>query len=132
MALSSKTKYFLLTLINLYSIYSKYFQSSLKHCLGCNSYTNQCLKCENDKYTPDKEGGCIPVKSCIPGKNFCIQCLEEGKCEKCEDTYFPDESGGCSTTKNCEVSINGKCIECSEDFLLLGSENNVKICKSIY
>lgn len=132
MLLTSKTTYFLLILINLYSINSKYCLPSLKHCSECNPYTNLCTKCENDRYAPDKEGGCIPVKSCIAGKNYCSKCLDDETCEECDGSHYPDETGGCALTENCEVSINGKCIKCSEDFLLLGSENNIKICKSLY
>ena len=70
------------------------------------------------------------------GENYCIECNEEGNlCKKCEEGYFPDENGACSYTDNCEISYEGKCIKCIEDFVLIGEifyfGDGLKMCKSI-
>ena len=69
-------------------------------------------------------------KKCIIGNNYCLDCEENNYiCKACEEGYLPDENGGCSTTNNCEISENGKCMRCKENFILTG---DVKpFCKSI-
>ena len=106
----------------------------INHCLKCNPITNLCFKCENDIYSPDNLGGCKYAKICKEGNNHCIECDEDKNlCKKCEESYFPDENGQCSYTKNCELSQNGKCLKCKDNFILIGkdSEYSIKICKLI-
>jgi len=98
--------------------------------------TKLCIKCEKNIYVPDDLGGCKNAENCFIGENHCLQCNEEGKlCQKCEDGYFPDKNGGCSYTDNCEISYEGKCLKCIQDFILAGENfyfgEGLKICKSI-
>ena len=103
------------------------------NCIQCNPLTNLCYKCSNQAYTPDNEGGCTPAKKCIVGTNFCTVCNEKSdSCLVCEVGYYPDENGGCSYTNNCLISLNGHCLECKNDFLLIGQNENLKICKYKY
>ena len=106
-------------------------------CDRCHPVTKLCIKCEKNIYTPDEKGGCVNARKCIEGNHHCSLCEEEGKlCETCEDGYFPDENGGCSYSNNCEVSYEGKCLKCKEDFVLIGKteyyapNDEIKICKS--
>ena len=100
-------------------------------CLKCNPLTNLCIKCENEVFTPNDQGGCDGIKKCILGKNYCNQCNEqENLCIKCEEGFFPDLNGGCSYTPNCKISKNGKCILCESDFILIGEEFFSR-CKSL-
>ena len=46
--------------------------------------------------------------------------------------FFPDENGSCSYTDNCEISYQGKCPKCIEDYILIGGKNSlITICKSL-
>ena len=106
------------------------------HCSRCNSVTKLCIKCEKDIYAPDEFGGCKNAQTCLLGENNCKECNEEGKlCKICDEGYFPDQNGGCSYTDNCEVSYEGKCLKCKEDFILIGENfyygEGLKICKYI-
>ena len=107
-------------------------------CTRCHPITKLCLKCEKDIYTPDEKGGCEPAKKCTEGNQYCLKCDEDEKlCKTCEEAYFPDENGGCSYSNNCEISYEGKCLKCIEDFVLVGkteyysSNDEIKICKSL-
>ena len=105
-----------------------------KNCIKCNYLTKLCAKCKKDIYAPDNNGGCIGAKKCIIGKNYCNICSAEGDlCESCAESYFPDDNGGCSYSPNCAISEKGECIECLENFILVGkkSKDNLKICKSL-
>ena len=111
------------------------FSSSCKpgfnHCLICNYLTNLCSKCENEVYVPDQNGGC--KRKCVLGINNCIECSDEGDlCKNCDDGYFLDEMGGCSYTDNCQISENGECLKCKNNFILIGLEESLKICKSLF
>ena len=102
------------------------------HCQRCNPITKLCVKCDKEIYIPDDKGGCHYSHKCELGMNNCQECDENGKiCRKCTEGYFPDENGGCSYTDNCEISYRGECIKCKNDFILIGNENNFKICKSL-
>ena len=106
------------------------------HCSKCNPITKLCVKCEENIYIPDQKGGCENAKKCIMGNNQCIECNEMGNvCKKCIEGYFPDENGGCSYTDNCEISFEGKCLKCKENFILIGLNvtfiEGIKICKSL-
>ena len=106
-------------------------------CLKCNPITKLCNQCEKEIYTPDGNGGCKNSRKCSLGYNHCYECENEGNlCKLCEEGYFPDENGGCTYTLNCEVSFQGKCLKCKENFILIGEDgylsNGIKICKSIY
>ena len=109
-------------------------KESVNFCSRCNPVTKLCVKCEKDIYTVDNNGGCTYARKCTFGENYCIECNEDGKtCKKCEDDYYPDQNGGCSYTDNCEISDKGICLECQNDFILIGIDdyftNGVKICK---
>jgi hypothetical protein len=89
-----------------------------------------CLKCSKNIYTPDNKGGCEFKKICELGKNHCLKCKEnDNLCQICEEGYLPDSSGGCSYTDTCEFSENGLCLKCKEDFILIGEDRDLKICK---
>ena len=99
-------------------------------CKDCHPITNLCIQCEYNSLTPDENGGCIGNKKCSIGKNYCNQCNEEENlCSECEVGYYPDKNGGCSYIENCDISDNGHCIKCEEDYYLIGNE--LKICKYI-
>lgn len=101
-------------------------------CRKCDFSTNLCFKCQLDILIPDEKGGCIGAKKCKLGANYCDECDKDEKlCKTCEIGYFPDENGGCSYTSNCEISNKGECLKCNNDFILIGQENNFKICKSL-
>ena len=103
------------------------------NCNRCDPLTNLCIKCDLDIYDPDENGGCSALGKCIIGKNYCKECNEEAKkCKKCEIGYYPDLYGGCSFVENCELSYKGNCLKCLPDFILIGEENGIKICKSLY
>ena len=104
-----------------------------RNCEKCNPITNLCYRCTKNSFIPDDTGGCIKKKQCNMGKNFCDQCNEKGDlCLICEIGFYPDEVGGCSYTENCNISDKGECLECKEDFFLIGQSNNFKICKYRY
>ena len=122
--------YFILLVIYKSCIFLPSCKTGFNHCRICNSITNLCSLCQNDNYTPDKNGGC--KSKCILGINNCIKCNEDNLCETCDDGYFLDENGGCSYTNNCEISENGECILCKENYILIGFEESIKICKSLF
>ena len=89
---------------------------------------------EKEIYMPDNIGGCQFSRKCILGKNHCILCNEEEYlCKSCDEGYFPDKNGGCSYTDNCEISYKGNCLQCINNFVLIGKNLNdvIKICKSL-
>ena len=108
-------------------------------CTKCNPITKLCIKCEKDIYSPDDKGGCTNSKKCVFGYNHCVQCLEdETLCKECGIGYFPDENGGCSITENCEISYQGECLKCKENFILIGRKSYyssineyIKLCKPL-
>ena len=102
-------------------------------CDNCNILTNLCAICEYPEIlVPDRNGGCIGAEKCILGKNFCNECDINGKsCIECEEYYYPDENGGCTYTEGCEISYMGECLKCKNGLILVGRENDLKICKSL-
>ena len=102
------------------------------HCLKCNPLTNLCSLCENlDVLTPDKYGGCTGTKRCVLGKNYCFDCDENDElCKKCDEGLYPDKNGACSYSNYCKISYKGECLECIEDYILVGEKYNFKFCKS--
>ena len=103
-----------------------------RNCTKCDYRTKLCGKCDKDILIPDENGGCKGIKECIIGNNYCLSCKLDNLCEKCEEGYFPDAIGGCSNTDNCEISKNGKCLKCIENFLLIGDVNDkFTFCKSL-
>ena len=106
------------------------------HCIKCHPTNNLCLQCDKEIYTPDSNGGCEYYKNCITGNNYCEQCDQDDNiCKICENDYFPDEFGGCSYTNNCKISYKGDCLECKEDYILIGQTDvlieGIRICKSL-
>ena len=107
-----------------------------KNCTKCNYITKLCAKCSLDILTPDLDGGCQPSRQCSIGKNYCHECSDNlDMCKICEVGYFPDRNGGCSYTDNCELSYKGECIQCKNDYVLIGKKsdikNNLLLCKSL-
>ena len=93
-------------------------------CSKCNPISKLCEKCEKNIYIPDSKGGCENSKKCILGYNHCVDCFEDEKlCKECDIGYFPDENGGCSLTDNCQVSYKGECLECKNNYILIGRKN---------
>ena len=71
-------------------------------------------------------------KKCEIGKNYYDECNQETNlCKICEIGYYPDENGGCSYTDNCEISYMGECLKCKNDYILIGVNTTLKICKSL-
>ena len=102
------------------------------YCIQKNPLNNLCLKCQLDILTPDDNGGCKGAKKCKIGENYCNQCDIQGKiCTKCELGYIPDINGGCSYIENCKISYRGECIQCDDNFILIGNGTDFKICKSL-
>ena len=113
-------------------ICAPFCQEGLRNCTSCNPITKLCVKCDKDVLVPDEEGGCKNSKKCILGKNNCLECNEDQNlCKTCEDGYFSDENGGCSYTNNCEISYKGKCLKCKDNFIFVGPNTGVQICKSL-
>ena len=109
------------------------------NCSKCNYMTKLCVKCSLNIYVPDKNGGCEMAKKCFLGKNYCNECSDElDRCKICEKGFFPDDNGGCSYTDNCKISYKGECLQCKDDFILIGKneknsklKNNFILCKSL-
>ena len=101
-------------------------------CKKCNSLTNLCFKCQYDNLIPNAEGGCTGGKKCEVGANYCNECNIQGElCKICENGYIPDKNGGCSYTTNCKFSYNGECLECEDNYILIGKDLELKICKNL-
>ena len=125
----SKIYFFIFLLLLIISINSSCIPNQ-NNCEVCHPLDNICLKCISDNFFPDKNGGCEP--KCILGENYCNQCSEDAKtCNVCEEGYYPDKIGGCSYIPNCYSSYKGKCLQCEEEYILIGDKNSFQICKSI-
>ena len=99
-------------------------------CTKCNPVTKLCEKCEYNILTPDDTGGCKGSKKCFEGNNYCLKCDSNNElCNECLNNYFQDENGGCSYTNNCEISYQGNCLKCKEDYILVGQ--NIQFCKNL-
>ena len=110
------------------------FQScspNMNHCIKCSSNSDLCIQCDKNIYKPDINGGCEFSKSCKYGQNYCSSCNSNNLCSSCELGYYPDENGGCATTENCLASYKGECLQCAEDFYLVGIDK-FKYCKYKY
>ena len=108
------------------------------YCSKCHPITKLCLKCSMDIYEPNENGECTYARKCKGGNHHCLECDEEGKmCVKCEELYYPDDNGCCAFTNNCEISYEGRCIKCKDDFILIGkndtslTNDEITICKSL-
>ena len=103
------------------------------YCIKKNPLNGLCAKCQFDILTPDNYGGCEGIKKCFVGKNYCNVCNLQGElCSKCELGFVPDKNGGCSYSENCKISYKGECIQCDDNFILIGKESELKICKYLY
>ena len=99
------------------------------YCKKCHPLTDLCIKCVSDNFIINNEGGC--TGKCIVGRNYCNECnSEETLCNTCQPNFYPDKVGGCSIVPNCESSYEGKCVQCEEDYILIGDDNGFKICKN--
>ena len=106
------------------------------HCSKCHPITNLCISCDSDIYAPNDKGGCDYARKCTEGNNYCLECSSDEKlCQKCDEGYFPDGNGGCSYTNNCDISSQGECLICNENYILIGQQfdliKELKICKSL-
>ena len=98
------------------------------NCIKCNPTSNLCIQCVKNIYKPNVNGGCEISKNCNIGQNYCSSCNSDNLCSSCELGFYPDENGGCATTEHCLVSYDGECLQCADDFYLLGNEK-FKYCK---
>ena len=100
-------------------------------CTKCNPVTKLCEKCEyNNILIPDATGGCKGAKKCFEGNNYCLKCDSNNElCYECLNNYYQDENGACSYTNNCEISYQGNCLKCKEDYILVGQ--NIQFCKNL-
>ena len=100
-------------------------------CTKCNPVTKLCEKCEyNNILIPDATGGCKGAKKCFEGNNYCSKCDSNNElCNECLNNYYQDENGACSYTNNCEISYQGNCLKCKEDYILVGQ--NIQFCKNL-
>ena len=113
-------------------IFSQKCIEGQNNCVKCNPITKLCVKCDKDIYIPDSEGLCKPSNKCLLGKNNCLECnIEQNLCQTCDFGYYPDKNGGCSYTNNCEISYKGECLKCNKDYILIGKNDDLKICKSL-
>ena len=104
-------------------------EENKNNCEKCHPLTNLCIICSQDNYIPDRNGGCIGT--CTPGKNYCNECDKERKlCINCEKDYYPDKIGGCSYTINCDISYKGLCSKCIKNYVLIGQNDGIKLCKN--
>ena len=108
-------------------------KENINFCTHCNILTKLCAKCEKPEILiPDEKGGCKGANKCISGKHFCNECNDEGTlCKICEKNYYPDDNGGCTYSEGCEISYMGECLKCKDGFILIGKENELRICRSI-
>ena len=103
-------------------------QEGQNFCTKCNPVTKLCEKCENSVLIPDNIGGCKGAKKCEEEINYCSKCdLDNKICKECKNNFYLDENGGCSYINNCEISYQGNCLKCKDDFILVGKY--LKICK---
>ena len=102
------------------------------HCSKCNPLTDLCSLCTKPEIlTPDDKGGCVGTKLCKPGKNYCFECDQTDEiCKRCDEGLYPDENGGCSYSNYCKISYKGECLECIDDYILVGEKYHFKYCKS--
>ena len=121
--------FILLTILELY-ISLPICKEGKNFCTKCNPVSKLCEKCSKEVLIPDEQGGCKGNKKCFVGKNYCSECsLDYKLCKQCNNNFYADENGGCSFINNCEISSQGDCIKCAEDFVLVGT--SIKICKSL-
>ena len=123
---------FFLCFISIIISLSPNCKSNINNCNKCNPITNLCEICNNPEiFSPNAKGGCSGAINCISGQNYCIQCDQNGElCKKCFEGYTPDENGGCTYTANCQISFNGECLECKDNFFKSGKKGGLQICKS--
>ena len=102
-------------------------------CVLCELATDLCKKCESDIFIPDAKGGCEGAKKCIKDYNYCLECSSTNyTCEKChEDFNYTDNNGGCTNIENCEVSENGLCKICKENYALIYNGHTYLECVSM-
>ena len=126
----SKIILFLFFLKIFFSI--QYCEEGKNNCIKCDYRTKLCSICDRNILIPDENGGCEGARKCSIGNNYCLYCEEDGQlCKTCEEGLVPDENGGCTNTNFCQISEQGKCIKCKEDFILIGDNTkNFNWCKS--
>ena len=103
------------------------------NCKRCDPLTKLCTQCDLDIYYPNENGGCSPIEKCFLSQNYCKKCDVDGKyCQICEQGLYPDLNGACSFIENCEISYKGYCLKCTDDYILIGEDQGIKVCKSIF
>ena len=117
------------------TFFSFSYQSCFKgknFCILCELSTNLCKKCESDIFTPNLKGGCQGTKKCIKNNNYCLECSSNNyTCDKCHEGKYPDNNGGCSKIKFCEISENGECKICIDNFTLIYQNQSYLECISL-
>ena len=89
-------------------------------CILCELATDLCKQCESEIFKPDTTGGCEGAKKCKKNQNHCLKCSNTSYiCDTCDDNYFRDNNGGCANIENCEISENGICKKCQENYALV-------------
>ena len=89
-------------------------------CVLCELATDLCKQCESEIFKPDTTGGCEGAKKCKKNQNHCLKCSNISYiCDTCDDNYFRDNNGGCANIENCEISENGICKKCQENYALV-------------
>ena len=126
-------KYFLFLFISGIILSAPNCEEGKNNCSSCNPITKLCVKCDLEVFAPDENGGCKKANKCKAGTNYCVECKDEGTlCQECDEGYYPDENGGCSYSDNCEIAYKGKCLKCKDNFVYVGKEDGIQICKSLH
>ena len=125
-------KYFYLIIILIFSYSNQSCTQGKNFCVLCELATDLCKKCESDLFVPDTQGGCEGAKKCKKDYNYCLECPEVNyTCAKCEEGYTPDNNGGCANVENCEVSEDGICKVCIENYALIYKGHSYLECVSM-
>ena len=92
-------------------------QPGKNFCFQCDPSWKICEKCESELFKLNAKGECEGAKKCKLNENHCLKCSDSSYiCEICEDNYYRDNNGGCSIVENCEISENGICRKCEENY----------------
>lgn len=126
-----QTESLILFLIILISYSYQSCKEGKNFCILCELSTDLCKQCESEIFKPDKKGGCEGSKICKKNDNYCIECKNSTQCETCELGFFPDSNGGCSNVENCEISENGICRKCMDNFALIYKGKSYLECVSL-
>ena len=111
------------SLIFFFLISYSYQSSCIKgknFCVLCELATDLCKQCESEVFKPDDKGGCEGAKICKKNENHCSKCSNTSYiCEICDENYYRDNNGGCANVEYCEISEDGNCKKCQENYALV-------------